>query len=676
MVMPSLFSFQWLKAPFSVGAMEDFGLIDDFDATFEPGPEEVDEDEMWRTILPAEDDAVGFAHHFLEPDPEEEMGPPMEEPKEDAVESGVGNDQSDGSTGVRDDVEDEGTTWDPYTVEEYVFESPLVTTPMPKPKRNLDSDDMMETPGSSSSSAPAFKRRRLSAKQPPPNRQRLLPLREEIMHDKSFAELSSLARQTTGVDKVRDLYMRDRRPTLRAQQNVMTNLELNSTIRKEWAEMTKENKTRWLVNTLCQKHGMRNRVISKVEYYKKEHEAALKEEDELMQQPSAQKQLRGVGAMGTWNGTWLDDEVEFQEFIQQVETHEVAEGILELQCFKVFVARLEAFIVQRCEKLGFKFWSYAVEVSTKSDDKGRIHVHAYWHTDETQEERRPHLGTINAWRFEGSRPKIRPNTASGRHAQRLIDRGHYYCQCKKVGHVLSKTNYPKYEAYVVEQKWVIGLWQRRKLTHPNAKEEIINARGHTATYLREIETIETLEEDAAIELEKKCIDAELSGAFKPFRFVPEVCLWRLQYGRDTIYGLWGKESRFKFLVLTGPSCMGKTQYAKTLFGVSNTLVVPCQGVKNPCLKEYRRQRHKAILFDEISSECIHDNKAIFQANNDKVLLGQSPTMRDCYSVFLYGVACIVCCNDWLENIKRSSLEEEWLLANSIVYDCTEKMWVS
>ena len=50
-------------------------------------------------------------------------------------------------------------------------------------------------------------------------------------------------------------------------------------------------------------------------------------------------------------------------------------------------------------------------------------------------------------------------------------------------------------------------------------------------------------------------------------------------------------------------------------------------------------------------------------------------MRDCYTLFLYGVACNVCCNDWLEDIKRGSLGEDWLVANFIVYDCTEKMWV-
>ena len=74
------------------------------------------------------------------------------------------------------------------------------------------------------------------------------------------------------------------------------------------------------------------------------------------------------------------------------------------------------------------------------------------------------------------------------------------------------------------QKWVIGLWQRRKLTHDAARKVIIDARGHTASYLKGIDTVEALEDNRAIDLEKTLIDAELSGAFKAFRFVPEVCL--------------------------------------------------------------------------------------------------------------------------------------------------------
>ena len=149
----------------------------------------------------------------------------------------------------------------------------------------------------------------------------------------------------------------------------------------------------------------------------------------------------------------------------------------------------------------------------------RLHIHAYYHTDQTRKEKdHPHLGTHNAWSFEGSRPMIRPNTVWGRHAQKQIDRGHFYCQCRKIGHVCGKSNYPKYEAYVVEQKWVIALWQRRKLTHEEAKLEIVGARGHTQTYLNEILTIEDLEDKHEIEKEKnnRCSVSESFQGF-PYR---------------------------------------------------------------------------------------------------------------------------------------------------------------
>ena len=117
------------------------------------------------------------------------------------------------------------------------------------------------------------------------------------------------------------------------------------------------------------------------------------------------------------------EEPEFQEFLERVEPSEVEEGILELQCFKALVARFEEFLARRCEKLGFQKWSYVFELSTKSEDKGRIHIHAYWHTDETRAYRRPWVGTTAAWTFEGSRLLLKINTAKGQNSKRSIDFG-------------------------------------------------------------------------------------------------------------------------------------------------------------------------------------------------------------------------------------------------------------
>ena len=328
--------------------------------------------------------------------------------------------------------------------------------------------------------------------------------------------------------------------------------------------------------------------------------------------------------MATWNGNWLFGNEEFQTAVAGSAVSDLPDVLMQLDCVKTLIVQFECHLARRCEKLGFKFWSYQFEVSLKSDDKGRVHVHAYWHDDSMQSEARLYFGSTEAWSFLGAKPMIRPNMAKGNNARKAIDRGHFYCQCLKVGRMESNTNFPKHEAFSVEQKWIIALWKQRKLSHDDARTEILLARGHTQSYLREIDFVRNLEERIEMEKEKAAVDMMITGAFKPFVEIPEVELWALQYRRQGPFGQYGKASRFKFLVLTGPSSLGKTQFAKSLFGPEATLVVPCQGVKQPALKDFKRHSHRAVLFDEISSQCIHDNKAVFQANNDIVLLGQIP----------------------------------------------------
>ena len=372
----------------------------------------------------------------------------------------------------------------------------------------------------------------------------------------------------------------------------------------------------------------------------------------------------------------MEDDGEFNAFIEHVEaTKDIdATACLQLLGVKGLIARFEAFLVERCTKLGYDKWSYVMEFSTKSDDLGRIHMHAYWHCHQHVDVK-PFVGTVGAWSFEGSKPLLKPNSARGRHFDIAVARGHYYCQCDKIGRLFGQTNFPKYEQFLVHQKWVVQLWQRRKMSHTDARAEIIGARGHTASYIKEIDYVEEMEHKIQMQKEKNIIDAMLAKAFKPWRWIEDVCLWRLQYDKEGPFGRWGLDSRFKFLVLTGPSSLGKTQYAKDIFGEQSTLTVPCQNVKSPSLKDFVRGKHKAIIFDEVSSETIHNNKAVFQANNDIVILGQTPSEEYIYRCFLYGVAMICCCNDWMEGIMRGGAAEEWLLTNSIVYECKDKMWL-
>ena len=149
----------------------------------------------------------------------------------------------------------------------------------------------------------------------------------------------------------------------------------------------------------------------------------------------------------------------------------------------------------------------------------------------------------------------------------------------------------------MEQKWVIALWQRRKVGHEAAKAEIIQARGHTNSYLQEVCRVERLEEELRAKAEQEEHRKMLALRSLPFRAISEVDLWKRQYSSDPNVGLIGKDPRFKFLVLHGPSCFGKTQYAKSLWGGEKTLLVQYQQVVAPDIRNFTRSVHKCIIFD-------------------------------------------------------------------------------
>ena len=114
------------------------------------------------------------------------------------------------------------------------------------------------------------------------------------------------------------------------------------------------------------------------------------------------------------------------------------------------------------------------------------------------------------------------------------------------------------------------------------------------------------------------LEAAMQHLLKPSRIIPAVSTW-LRLLQDGF----GSATRFPFLVLHGASRYGKTQFARQLFGAARTLVVSCQGVKQPNLKSFSRSKHKAIVFDEADHTLILANKQLFQAGTVSILLAQS-----------------------------------------------------
>ena len=135
-----------------------------------------------------------------------------------------------------------------------------------------------------------------------------------------------------------------------------------------------------------------------------------------------------------------------------------------------------------------------------------------------------------------------------------------------------------------------------------------------------------------------------------------------------------EEERYKFLVLFGPSCTGKSRLARSLFGDAQTLVVDVQHAEHPDLRCFQRKTHKAILLDEVQSpEFVVDNKKLLQSHVDGAILGQSPTQKFSYEIWLWRTPLMLTTNNWTYD-DYSVADKNWIQTNAVEVFVGEPVW--
>jgi hypothetical protein len=177
-----------------------------------------------------------------------------------------------------------------------------------------------------------------------------------------------------------------------------------------------------------------------------------------------------------------------------------------------------------------------------------------------------------------------------------------------------------------------------------AVQEYLKACSNAEADVRNVEFIiprhrEMQQQREQLEVER-CIRASQRG----FRVIPEVETRKQQYDQVS--------PRCKFLVLDGPSRMGKTRY--TLSFVNEEAVLS------------RRDEHQVILFDEAHASMVVRCKKLFQASSDVVQMATSATNMRSYQVWAHRVRMVVATNRWRHELHL--LEEAdrlWLMASSV-----------
>ena len=145
-----------------------------------------------------------------------------------------------------------------------------------------------------------------------------------------------------------------------------------------------------------------------------------------------------------------------------------------------------------------------------------------------------------------------------------------------------------------------------------------NGRKHVKQYLDNVSFCERAEEESEIRLRKAQAAASLEPLMRKAVSLPLVQdTWLPQYDRPLF--------RRTFLVLSGPSQLGKTLYAHSLCPAGTCFELNCAGSTDLDLRAFSPLRHSLILFDEASPQLVLQHKKLFQGGLEEITMGQSQT---------------------------------------------------
>ena len=306
-----------------------------------------------------------------------------------------------------------------------------------------------------------------------------------------------------------------------------------------------------------------------------------------------------------------------------------------------------------------KEWSLALELcpdSLRKDKALRLHVHVVMSWGKQKS-----IAFASAFRLAGVLPTHNTATPMAFHRSRSTAPAHYYLQMPKVGGIWSATNTPAFKNFPVNPRWVTAFWQAGQLVTATARAEYVKCKMNLVSNLQNLQVVDRETEAELLDKHMDVVNKALNADLVQFRHVPE--------REEFLEQIKQIRRRYKFLVVWGESCTGKTVWAKYLFGdAGKVLEVNCASCPEPDLREFRPLQHKGILFDEAPAEMVLRQKKLFQSPASKCRLGCSVTNCHAYDVYVSGVAMMIASNTWDSELKELKRDEDraWLKANSIV----------
>ena len=300
-----------------------------------------------------------------------------------------------------------------------------------------------------------------------------------------------------------------------------------------------------------------------------------------------------------------------------------------------------------------------------------VHIHVYAHFKKQFKR-----SSIDMFVFEGIRPHLEKNTASGNTFEGAVRRGHYYVVVPKIGTFFEWADYLPFRDYAVEGWWIDNWLKSGKLTRATYLQIAAQITVGFQRRLTDVRAAENYEKQSAVEAH---VAAELDGlgALLPMKMFPEV-------ERFLAYFRAGHYRRRPMLAIVGGTNLGKSLLAgyilKLVGGILSLpqyLEITVESHDFLDFSDYDHRVHSGVLLDGVGDALLlKKNRELLQGRPKIAKGGQSGTMIYSYPFTLCRRAVVATFDLAAANLEALS-EDHWLAneLNVIVLRLAEKAWI-
>ena len=322
-----------------------------------------------------------------------------------------------------------------------------------------------------------------------------------------------------------------------------------------------------------------------------------------------------------------------------------------------------------------KLASTGMSATMETSKSGQAHVHMYFHSDKIFQRRG--AGALDIFAFEGIRPHVEPNKATGGAFAGAVRHGHFYVVVDKVGTLFNWTDFEPFAAYAVEAWWLDNLLKQEKLTHETYLAYAARVGIGFQRRLGDIQAVQRFTKEKAMRDLAERERSGLAASLLPMKTFPEVEQFLAYFSGSPHF-------RRPVLAIVGGTNLGKSMLAADVLrkvgdmvGPTEVLEVTVELNEHLDFAEFDCRRHAGVLLDGVGDALIlKKNREALQGRPKLCKGGQSATIVYAYKYTLANRAVVSTFDLSAKNL--DALEtDHWLMdaRNVIRLYLREKAWV-